>query len=312
MAVSTRLNVTLRQLKVFETVARQLSFTRAARELHLTQPAVSMQVKQLEGVVGLALLEQRGRTIHLTEAGAELQRCSRLIAAQLTETEQLVDELKRLRRGQLSLAVTSTVNYFATRLLGDFSNQYPGVTIRLEVSNREVLLERLALNEPDLALMGQPPEGADLVAETFMANPLVIIAPPDHPLRARRSIPLHGLAAETFLIREEGSGTRLAMERVFAEHGVTITSSMVMNSNEALKQSVQAGLGLGFVSLHTVRQELAIGRLAVLKVKSFPVVRRWFVVHRRDRTLSKVALAFRAFVLSESQRLAPLQAGDKS
>jgi LysR family transcriptional regulator, low CO2-responsive transcriptional regulator len=296
------MNLTLRQLQVFEAVARHLSFTRAAEELYLTQPAVSMQVKQLEGAVGLPLFEQLGKKIHLTEAGQAMHRYSRTIAEQLREAQQLIEELKGIEGGRLRITVATTVNYFATRLLSAFCQRYKGVRVSLDVTNREHLLRQLETNETDIVLMGQPPADLDVVAEPFMDNPLVIIAPPNHALARQRGIPLKRLQQEIFLMRERGSGTRMAMERFFAEHGITPSSSIKMTSNEAIKQSVEAGLGLGIVSAHTLELELEVGRLKVLDVESFPIMRRWYVVHRRGKRLSAVARAFKDFVLKEAHK----------
>lgn len=297
------MHVTLRQLSVFHAVARHRSFTRAAEELHLSQPAVSMQVKQLEEHVGLPLFEHLGKKIYLTEAGSEVFRCSRAIAQQLAETEESIAELKGVEGGQLAVAVASTVNYFAPRLLAGFSQRYPGVRISLSVTNREGLLKRLDGNETDVVLMGQPPAQRELVAEPFMLNPLVVIAPPDHPLTRAQGIPLTRLQKETFLLRERGSGTRIAMERFFAEQGISPYTGMEMNTNEAIKQGVEAGLGLGIVSLHTVALELELRRLAVLHVEAFPIERQWYVVHRQGKRLSRAAQAFRSYVLNEAGAL---------
>jgi DNA-binding transcriptional LysR family regulator len=297
------MNLTLRQLEVFEAVARHLSFTRAAEELYLTQPAVSMQVKQLEGVVGLPLYEQLGKKIHLTEAGRAMHRYSRAIGEQLREAQQLFEELKGIEGGRLRITVATTVNYFATRLLSTFCQRYKGVRVSLHVTNREHLLRQLETNETDIALMGQPPVDLDAVAEPFMDNPLVAIAAPDHVLARERRIPLKRLQQETFLMRERGSGTRMAMERFLAEHGIKPSSSIEMTSNEAIKQSVEAGLGLGIVSAHTLELELEVGRLNVLDVESFPIMRRWYVVYRKGKRLSAAATAFRQFVLSEAHNV---------
>ncbi len=297
------MHVTLRQLNVFHAVARHRSFTRAAEELHLSQPAVSMQVKQLEGNVGLPLFEHLGKKIYLTEAGTEIFRCGRAVAQQLAETEQTIAELKGVERGQLAVAVASTVNYFAPRLLAGFSQRYPGVHISLSVTNREGLLRKLDGNESDVVLMGQPPPELELAAEPFMLNPLVVIAPPDHPLTRARRIPLTRLQNETFLLREPGSGTRIAMERFFAERGIVIDTGMEMNTNEAIKQGVEAGLGLGIVSLHTVGLELEMKRLAILNVQAFPIERQWYVVRRQGKRLSRAAQVFKDYVLNEAASL---------
>lgn len=297
------LHLTFRQLSVFEAVARNLSFSRAAQELHLSQPAVSMQIKQLEENVGISLFEQLGKKIFLTEAGRELYHYSRVIAQQLNEVEAVLSELKGLKRGKLKISVASTANYFAPQLLATFSQRLPTITVSLDVTNRQALLLQLANNEMDMAIMGQPPDGLDLVAESFMDNPLVVIAPVNHPLVRKKSIPLERMQEETFLIREEGSGTRIAMERYFEAHGVRINTGMEMSSTEAIKQAVQAGLGLGVVSLNTVELELEAKRLKVLDVEGLPIRRHWYIVHRKDKRLSASALAFKNFLLDEAAAL---------
>jgi len=300
------LHVTLRQLQVFEAVARHLSFSRAAEELHLTQPAVSMQIKQLEESVGLPLFEQIGKKIFLTDAGREIYHYSRSIALQLMEAEAVLGELKGLKRGKLNISVVSTANYFAPQLLALFCQRYQNVTLSLNVINREVLINQLANNEMDLGVMGLPPDGLDIDAEPFMENPLVVIAPPGHPLARERNILLPRLAQETFIVREVGSGTRSAMERFFAQHDLTLSTGMEMSTNEAIKQAVQAGMGLGVVSIHTITLELETKRLVVLDVESFPILRHWYVVHRKGKRLSAVAQAFKEFLLQEAaQVMAP-------
>lgn len=297
------LHLTLRQLKVFEAVARLGSYTRAAEELHLTQPAVSMQIKQLEESAGLPLFEQLGKKIYLTPAGEEMRRSCRVISEQLDEMDKVMAEMKGMKRGRLVIAVASTANYFAPRLLATFSQRYPEITISLDVTNREGLLGHLDANDTDVVIMGRPPEGLDLVAEPFTENPLVVIAAPNHPLVATRNIPLERLQQETFVVREQGSGTRTAMERFFAEKGVRLSTGMEMSSNEAIKQAVQAGLGLGIVSIHTLQLELETQRLAILDVEHFPILRHWYVVHRQGKRLSPVAQAFKEFVVAEAREL---------
>ena len=303
------LHLTFRQLSVFEAVARHLSFSRAAHELHLTQPAVSMQVKQLEENVGTALFEQLGKKIYLTEAGHELSHYSRMIAQQLNEVEAVLSELKGLKRGKLKISVASTANYFAPQLLATFTQRFPTVTVSLNVTNRQALLQQLANNEMDMAIMGQPPEGLDLVAESFMENPLVVIAPIKHVLARKKSIPLSRLEQETFLIREEGSGTRIVMKRFFDAHNIQLHTGMEMSSTEAIKQAVQAGLGLGVVSLHTVELELEASRLKVLDVKDFPIRRHWYIVHRKDKRLTASAQAFKSFLIDEANEVLSRVAG---
>ncbi len=293
------MNVTFRQLRVFEAVANCLSYTQAAQELHLSQPAVSMQIKQLEGNVGLPLFEKLGRQIYLTEAGCEMHHYCRSIAGQLGELEEVLEHIKGIQRGRLDISVASTANYFATRLLAAFSRKYEGTTFSLDVTNRETLLRQLELNEKDLVIMGKPPEDRDLDATVFMDNPLVVIAAPDHPLATVKELALKTLQEETFVVREFGSGTRIAMQRFFGEHGVSLSTGMEMTSNEAIKQAVEAGLGLGIVSIHTLELELEARRLVVLDVREFPILRHWYVVQRRGKRLSPVAQAFKDFVINE-------------
>lgn len=300
------MHLTFRQLKVFDAVARHLSYTRAAEELFLTQPAVSMQIKQMEEQVGVPLFEQVGKRIFLTDAGQEVHRYSRGIADQLEELETALANLKGLRAGKLKIAIVSTAKYVVPNLLGVFCRRYPGVTVSLDVSNRENLLYQLTENVIDLAVMGQPPTELGFEASAFMENPLVVVAPPDHALAGRKKIPLEVLQDQVFLVREKGSGTRMAMERFFSERGIALKTGMEVSSNEAIKQSVQAGLGLGVVSVHTLELELALGRLAILDVNSFPIRRHWYIVHRAGKRFSKVAQVFKELVLQESARLLQL------
>jgi DNA-binding transcriptional LysR family regulator len=293
--------LTLRQFRVFEAVARHLSFSRAAEELHLSQPAVSMQVKGIETILGMRLTEQLGKKIFLTEAGREVLHVSRAITARLDDLQANLAQLRSIDTGRLSLAATSTVNVVATDILARFRGRHPGVTVHLDVSNRAAVLDQLVGNRIDLAIMGQVPDGLGLEAIRFMDNPLVVIAPPDHPLVGKKNISVASLAAESFLVREAGSGTRGAMERFFAARELEIQSSMEMSSNEAIKQAVQAGLGLGILSLQTLEMELALKRLAVLNVDGFPIMRHWYIVHRADKRLSPAALAFKAFVLGTAE-----------
>jgi len=298
---SSDMHVTLRQLKVFESVARNLSYTKASQELHLSQPAVSMQVRQLEDEVSLPLFEKLGKQISLTEAGREIFHYSCSIDRALQEMEEVVESLKGVSRGRLSVAVASTVNYFAPRLLAAFHERYPGIGLRLDVTNRERLVHQLQANSVDLVLMGQPPDGVDVVSEAFMKNPLVVVAPPEHALATAGRVDFARLSEEVFVMREPGSGTRQAMERFFAERGVAIRHGMQMTRNEAIKQAVRAGLGLSVVSLHTVELELETQRLVILDVEGFPLERQWHLVYRRGRRLSPAARAFREFVLEEAR-----------
>ncbi len=297
------MHITLRQLRVFDAVARLSSYTRAAEELHLSQPAVSMQIRQLEDNAGLPLFEQLGKKIFLTEAGREMFHYSRAIARQLDELDEVLANLKGVGRGKLRISVASTANYFVPILLGRFCKRFPNINIILDVTNRKVLLNQLAENETDLAIMGQPPAEMDLVADPFMENPLVIIAPPDHPLANKEKIPLKRLEEDVFLVREPGSGTRDAVERFFRRHKISITTVMEIGNNEAIKQSVQAGLGLGLLSRYTLDMELALNRLVILDVEHFPIMRHWYIMHRKGKRLSVVSQAFKEFLLKEAAEI---------
>lgn len=303
------LRLTLRQLEVFEAVAHHLSYSRASETLHLTQPAVSMQIKQLEEAVGMPLFEQLGKKIYLTEAGQELQRYSRNILQQLDEAESVFEEMKGMRRGKLAISVASTAGYFMPFLLAQFSKRFPEVAITLDVSNREVLLQELSHNKMDFAIMGRPPDGLGLDFTSFLENPLVVIAPPDHPLVREGKIPLARIQQETFIAREHGSGTRSATERFFAEKGIKLNTGTEMSKNESIKQAVQAGMGLSILSLNTVMLELEAKRLAVLDVDDFPIMRHWYLVHRSGKRLPGVAQAFKEFMLNEAAELLKSEAG---
>jgi DNA-binding transcriptional LysR family regulator len=294
------MHITLRHLRIFESVARHSSISRAAAELHLTQPAVSMQMKQLEEQIGLPLLEQIGRRLYLTEAGHELRGHAQRIAAQMVDLNAAMDQHRGLERGMLRLAVVSTANYFLPRPLAQFSESHPGVRVRLQVANREAVLAALADNRTELAITGQPPDSAGVVAQHFMDNPLVVIAQPGHPLARLAHVPLQRLAEETLVVREPGSGMRAAMERHFAEQGVEYRTGCELDTNEAIKQAVRAGLGLGIVSAQTIELELETGRLVVLPVEGFPIRRHWFIVHRSDKRPSAAAQAFRSLLLAQN------------
>jgi DNA-binding transcriptional LysR family regulator len=296
-------NVTLRQLRTFAEVARRQSFTAAAKALHLTQPAVSMQMRQLEDAAGLPLVEQLGRRIHLTDAGRELLPYAAGISDLLREAEDAMKALQGVGGGELSIAVTSTAKYFAPRLLAEFRHSHPEARLRLAVSNREAVVRELTENTVDLAVMGRPPRGLDTEAAPFAKHPIGIIAAPEHPLVGRKRLPLERLAGETFIIRERGSGTRAAMEHVFAERGFKAGETLEMSSNETIKQAVMAGMGIAFLSMHTIGLELRAGRLALLAVSGLPVMREWYVIHRRGKRLSPAAQAFKSFLLEQGAAL---------
>jgi DNA-binding transcriptional LysR family regulator len=292
-------NATLRQLKVFETVARHLSFSRAAEELHLTQPAVSTQVRQLEIHVGLPLFEQLGKKIYLTPAGVEMLHYSRSIIEQFREAEDAMSQLKGISGGRLNVAVISAGDYFFPRLLGDFMQRHDGVTLNLAVHNREELLHQLSGNLTDLAVMVRPPEGLDTVKESFAPHPYVIVAAPNHPLVGKRNLPLSALADEAFISREHGSDTWNSMQEGFAGRLSNMRIAMEITSTETIKQAVIANMGIAFLSAHTVALELQTRHLAVLDIEGFPVMLNWYVVHRRNKRLPPVALAFKHYLMEE-------------
>lgn len=296
-------NITLRQLKVFEAVARHLSFSRAAEELHLTQPAVSMQVRSLEEDAGLPLTEQIGKKIFLTNAGAELARHARVIAQQLRTADEALAAIRGVRGGQLRIGVVSTAKYFAPRLLAAFRAQHPGIELHLGVHNREKIVQQLADNEIDLAIMGRPPAELNTVADAFASNSLVFIAAPDHPLAARRRIAPASLAQESFLIREPGSGTRSAMERFFSEQDMALGHTFEATSSETIKQAVMAGMGIAFISSRTIELELAAGKLVILHVIGTPVMRQWHLVRRAEMRPLPLADAFSKFLGDEGVQL---------
>jgi len=266
----------------------------------LSQPAVSMQVKQLEENVGLPLFERIGKKIYLTEAGREVFHYSRAIEQQLRELEDTIGNLKGIS-GKLSISVASTANYFVPTLLGTFCKRFENVSVSLDVTNRKTLLQQLQDNETDLVIMGQPPAEMNLVADIFMENKLVIIAPPEHFLSKQKKIPLKKLENEIFLVREQGSGTRDAIERFFQQRDIHITTGMEIGSSEAIKQSVQAGLGLGLLSRDTLEMELALNKLVILDVDEFPILRHWYIMHLQSKRLSTVAIAFKQFLIKEAK-----------
>jgi DNA-binding transcriptional LysR family regulator len=300
------IKLTLRQLQILDAVARCGSFSRASVELHLSQPAVSMQIKQLEGQLGLPLFEHIGKRIQLTEAGRDVLRSARVIERELDNLEHTLADLQGLKGGTLTVSAASTASVFTARLMARFRALHPDVRISLNVVNRETLLQHLSENSIDLALMGQPPEGFHLTARAFMNNPLVVIASTSHPLAGKTNVPLQRLLEEPLIGRERGSGTRSALEKFLAEHGHEFEAAMEMNKNEAIKQAVEAGLGLGIVSMYTVQAELASGQLCVLDVQGFPLERQWFLVQREGKRLSPAAHAFTRLVLDEAaEKLAP-------
>jgi DNA-binding transcriptional LysR family regulator len=296
--------ISMRQLQVFEAVARLLSYTRAAEELFLSQPTVSMQIKKLETDIGLPLTEQLGKKISLTEAGIALYQASQDILGTLGRFEMQIDDQKGLRTGKLRVSVVTTANYFAPRLIGSFTRRYPGINVSLDVGNREHLLQRMSQNMDDLYLVGKPPESSELDFQPYLENPMVVVAPINHKLAGQKSLPLAAIADQPFIIREPGSGTRIALEQLFEKHGHAINIRMELGSNEAIKQGISGGLGIAVISLHTLTSG-DLTELTVLDVEGFPISWQWYVGHPRGKRLSLVARTFIDFMYKEGPALLP-------
>src|SRR5574340_1455743 len=295
-----RQHTTFRQLEIFEAIARLGSFTRASEELFLSQPTVSMQMKKLAEMIGAPLIEQVGKKIHLTPDGQQLAQATREIFSILDHYTMSVDERRGLKQGKLSLMAITTASYFAPRLLGEFSKLYPGIDVSLRVTNKEQVLASMADGLDDLYFVGQPPEDIDVVATPIMDNPIIVLAAPDHPLAHRKKISLERLALEPWLMRERGSGTRNAIERMFSGHGLTIHPRLELGSNEAIKQAILAGLGISALSRHALSLNQP-GQFAVLDVEGFPILRHWYAVYPAGRQLSVVARAFLDYLLGREE-----------
>ncbi len=303
------MNISFRQLRVFVAAAKHASFGKAAEELHLTPPAVSMQIRDLETQVGLPLFERSGRKVILTITGEYFLVYARKILATLKDAEDAVAKFRGLKTGRLTLGMVSTAKYFLPRLLGRFRSEYPGIEVRLSVGNRSQLVELMTRNEVDLAVMGRPPQELATRAEPFAAHPHVVVVAPGHPLASRGHVPAQWLSRYGFIVREPGSGTRAAMERYFQEFGVQPQIEMEMASNETIKQAVMADMGVSFLSLHTIGLELKQQLLVLPNVEGLPLVRRWYVVNTLSKLLSPAAEAFRYFVLEEGEALLAAEFG---
>ncbi|OYU71835.1 MAG: LysR family transcriptional regulator [Burkholderiales bacterium PBB5] len=287
------MHYTHRQLQQFLALAETGSITAAARACHVTQPTVSMQLKELGAAVGLPLFEQIGKQLHLTAAGQALARTARAMTDEWAGFEQQVAAMQGLTQGRLRVAVVSTAEYFMPRLLGSFCARHPGIEVALQVLNRDGVVARLADNRDDLAIMSMPPPEADLVQHAFLANPLVVIAPAGHPLSGRRTpLPLARLADQPFILREQGSGTRMAADAHFAAQGFEPQARLALGSNEAIKHAVAAGMGLAVISRHALADDPARDGVALLPLRGFPLHSNWFTVHRRGKRLSPIATAF--------------------
>lgn len=295
---------TLHQLKVFEVVARHGSFTRAAEELFLSQPTVSMQVKQLTKAVGMPLFEQVGKRLYLTDAGRELLATCREIFDRLAQFEMTIADFKGLKQGRLRLAAITTTKYFVPRLLGPFCQRYPGIDIEFQVTNHERIVARMSENQDDLYILSQIPDHLDLSCHSFLENPLVVLARDDHPLAHEKQIPLTRLAGEPFIMREPGSGTRSSVQKLFEKHGVSVKVRLELGSNEAIKQAILGGLGISVLSRHTLGLDMNIRGFTILDVEGFPISRHWYVVYPSGKQLSIVASAFFEYLVNEAKRIA--------
>src|SRR5215469_15719209 len=296
-------HVTLRQLRVFLAAARYMNFSRAAEELHLTQPAVSTQIKELAEDAGLPLFERIGRRTYLTPAGIEMLECAKAITQRLREAEDALGRLRGVRGGRLNVAVISAGDYFFPRVLAAFGDSHPGVSFNLTVHNREGLLRELADNQTDLAVMVRPPRDMDIVAMPFAPHPYVIVAAPGHPLAGMRQIPRAALNRERFVQREQGSDTWNSMREVFGRQFARLDIAMQIQSTETIKQAVVAGMGIAFLSAHTIGLDLLARNLVVLDVQGFPAMLNWYLVHNRTKRLPPVAAAFKEYLLREGASL---------
>ncbi|MDR2837322.1 MAG: LysR family transcriptional regulator [Azonexus sp.] len=299
--------LTLRQLQIFVVAARHQSYVRAAEELHLTPPAVSMQLKQLEGNVGLPLFERMGRGVALTGAGELLVHHALRVLGEIKDAEASLQALSGGESGLLSVGLVSTAKYFMPRLLAQFGKAHPGIDVQFTIGNRSMLLQKLQDNMIDLAVMGRIPLEVEAQGEVMAPHPYVLVAPVDHPWRGRKKFPLQELSDETFLLREEGSGSRQVAEEMFRNQSFTPRRTISLGSNETIKQAVMAGMGISLLSLHTLSLELRIGEVAILDAACTPVERTWNVVHMNTKRLLPAGIQFRQFLLDETGRALNLE-----
>ncbi len=297
--------LTLKQLRILAAAHRGGSFAAAAAFCHLTPPAVTMQMQQLETEAGIPLFQRNGRGLTLTEAGREILAAADRIEAILADCGAGLAALKSLDAGRVTVGVVSTAKYFAPRMLAAFARTHPRIEIELVVGNRQETIDAFAAGRFDIAIMGRPPEDIEVESTVMGDHPHVIIAPPDHPLANRRSISPGDLAAETMLMREPGSGTRILTERFLARTKVSPRIGMEIGSNETIKQAVMAGLGIAFISAHTIAAELEDHRLSMLDVVGLPEYRQWFVVRPAGKRLMPATRALRDFLVSEGDQFLP-------
>ncbi len=288
------INYTIKQLYSFEAVVRLGGFTKAAKELYITQPAVYMQIQQLTQNLGCELLNIKGKSITPTFVGKQFYQTCLEVIEKLEHSKTNIEQMLNPNTGHLQIAVATTANSFTSRLLSNFRKLYPEMSFHLDVTNRKYLLDKLKNKQADLVIMGEPPKDIDLTAEAFMQNPLIAIAHPDNPLLKKKRNSINDLSKETLITREQGSGTRITIERII---GMKFNSDIEINSNEAIIEAVQAGLGIGFVSKHTVKLELENNIIKQLNVDRFPIIRHWHIVHNAKSQLSPIAQSFKKFVI---------------
>ena len=297
-------HATLRQLQVFEAIVRLGSFTRAAEELFLTQPTVSMQIKKLTDAMGLPLFEHVGRNVEPTEAGLELYEACSKVFDTLSNLEMKIDDLKGMRRGRLRISGITMAKYLTPEILGEFSRLYPGIDLALKVTNRERVIERMLDNKDDLYILGQMADyETEVEMHPYAPNPLVVLAPRDHPLVGKKNIPLEDVAKEPFIIREPGSGIRDATMRTFEAKGLHPNIRMELGSNEAIKHAIVGGLGLSVLSLYTLTLDGEDGPVAILDVEGFPIMREWYIVYPKGKELSLIAKTFLQFAVENEPRI---------
>lgn len=286
------MNVTFRQLQIFLSLAEHGSVTAAARACHITQPTASMQLKELSEAVGLPLYEQVGKTLYLTSAGEQLEETARAMSDEWARFEQSIEAMKGHTKGRLRVAVASTAKYFIPRILGSFCAQYPEVDIALQVLNRDGVVARLRQNMDDLNILSIPPQDLELERHAFLSNPLVLIAAADHKLAGKKKLVMHDLAEQSFILRESGSGTRLAGDAFFREQKFTPKVRLELGSNEAIKQAIASGLGVGIVSVHALGVHFESEGLAILSVEGMPIHSNWWVLYPKGKRLSPIASVF--------------------
>ncbi len=295
------MHITLKQLQIIEAVVQTRSYSLAAERLHMTQPAISMQMKQLEHNTGLILFERQGKRIVLTEAGRDVHQHSQQITSNYNDLIEAIREAKDLHTGRIKVSAATTANHLITQMIANFSKINKGIKVALKITNRERLVQQLQDFEPDIVLMGEPPSKLDLVSEQLIMNPLFVVAHPKHALAKKNNIPFKEIARYKFVVREQGSGTRAAIERFFKDRDEEFKSTLEMGSNEAIKHAVTADLGLGLVSLHSIKLELEANKLVIIDVNQLPIKRYWHIVKRKGKRLLPAAKQFQDFMIKESK-----------